>query len=280
MIYYNILVFLRMRRALSSLALAACMLLGQALGQAQITKVGQTAEDFEITNRETGEPLKLSDFEGHVIVLDFFAWWCGPCRASSPIVERDIYQYFKAQDGNVHGVPVTVIAVNVESDSPDRTDQFVEEVGLDLVGDDFSGEVWDQFNEEGYIPLFVIINGVNGNPDYEQWEVIYKEIGFEGSEAFRNVINTIQQGVEAPNPEDPAIELDGADITEVREVLDNNALNLSVGPSGAKWFVDNAISSDGSDSLKSSLISNHSSTWVETSMKGPGFVFFSVANNQ
>ena len=270
----TIIPFSGLRRALISLAIGACLLLGQALGQAQIAKVGQAAEDFEITNRETGEPLRLSDFEGHVIVLDFFAWWCGPCRASSPIVERDIYQYFKAQDGNVNGVPVTVIAVNIESDSPDRTDQFVEEAGLDLVGDDFSGEVWNQFNEEGYIPLFVIINGVSGNPDYEQWELLYKEVGFEGSEAFRNVINTIQQGVKPPNPEEQAIELDEADITEVREVLDNNALNLSVGPSGAKWFVDNAISSDGSDSLKSSFIPNHSSTWVETSIKGPGFVFF------
>ena len=88
-----------------------------------------------------------------MIVLDFFAWWCGPCRSSSPIVERDIYQYFKAQGGNDHGVPVTVIAVNIESDSPDRTDQFVEEAGLELVGDDFSREAWNQFNEERVVPI-------------------------------------------------------------------------------------------------------------------------------
>ena len=270
----RVILFSRLRGTLSCLAIGACLLVCQALAIAQVAKVGDTAEDFDITNRETGEALMLSDYEGHVVVLDFFAWWCGPCRSSSPIVEKDIYQYFKAQGGNDHGVPVTVIAVNIESDSPDRTDQFVEEAGLELVGDDFSREAWNQFNEEGYIPLFVIINGVNGNPDYEQWEVLYKEVGFEGSEAFRTVINKIQQGVKPPNAEEQAVELDQADITEVREVLDNNALNISIGPSGAKWFVDKAISSDGSDSLKSSFIPNHSSTWVETSIKGPGFVFF------
>ena len=74
--------------------------------------------------------------------------------------------------------------------------------------------------------------------------------------------------------EEEAVELEGADIFDFREVLDNTALNLSVGPSGAKWFKDTEISSDGSDSLKSSLIPNNSSTWVETSIKGPGFVFF------
>ena len=34
--------------------------------------MGEVSDDFEITNRETGEPLKLSDYDGHVVVLDFF----------------------------------------------------------------------------------------------------------------------------------------------------------------------------------------------------------------
>ena len=129
---------LGLRSALSSLALWACLILGHVLGLAQVTKVGQAAEVFEITNRETGEPLRLSDYEGHVVVLDFFAWWCGPCRTSSPDVEKNVYLYFKEQDGNKYGVPVTVMAVNIESDNPDRTDQFAEDAGLELVGDDLN----------------------------------------------------------------------------------------------------------------------------------------------
>ncbi len=250
------------------------ILVGGFAAHAQVVRVGEVSRDFELTNRSDQSPLKLSNYEGHVIVLDFFAWWCGPCRNSSPVVEKDIYQYFKSRDGNDHGVPVTVLAVNIESDSPDRTDQFVNDAGLELVGDDFGREAWDQFNEQGAIPLFVIVNGVNGNSDYKQWEVLYKKTGFEGAEKFRDIINRVQPGVKPPDPEEEAIELEGADIFDFREVLDNTALNLSVGPSGAKWFKDTEISSDGSDSLKSSLILNNSSTWVETSIKGPGFVFF------
>ena len=79
---------------LYSFALGASLLLGQVLGQAQITRVGDVAWDFEITNRETGEPLRLSDYKGHVVVLDFFAWWCGPCRESSPDLQKNIFEYY------------------------------------------------------------------------------------------------------------------------------------------------------------------------------------------
>ena len=195
--------FSGLRRALSSLAIGGCLLLGQALGQAQVAKVGDAAEDFEITNRETGEPLRLSDYEGHVVVLDFFAWWCGPCRTSSPDIEKNVYQYFNERDGNKYGVPVTVIAVNTESDNPDRTDQFVEDAGLKLFADDLKGVAWAQFNETGYIPLFVIINGVAGNSDYKQWEVIYKHTGYEGSTAFRRVINKVKLAHPTPQTSKP-----------------------------------------------------------------------------
>ena len=204
---------------LYSFALGASLLLGQVLGQAQITRVGDVAWDFEITNRETGEPLRLSDYKGHVVVLDFFAWWCGPCRESSPDLQKNIFEYYKNRDGNKHEVPVTVIAVNTEASYPDRTDQFIKASGLKLSADDLQGVAYGQFNEEGYIPLFVIINGVAGNSDYKQWEVIYKDIGYEGSAVFRRVINKVKLG----RPKDAApkffIHPKNVDVNDLSEIV-------------------------------------------------------------
>ena len=148
------------------------------------TGVGEVATDFTIKNHSTGGDLKLSDYAGQVVVLDFFAWWCGPCKVSSPVVVEDIEEYFAGQGGNGNGVPVTVIGVSIESSLPDLTTEFIDDAGMTLVADDHSGTAYNQFTLGG-IPLFVIINGVENSVSHQQWEVLYRQAGFEGSDALK-----------------------------------------------------------------------------------------------
>jgi len=65
---------------------------------------GAQAPDFTVSDKD-GHPVKLSDYKGKVVVLDFWATWFGPCQASLPHTTALAKQYA--------GKGVTVLAVNV-----------------------------------------------------------------------------------------------------------------------------------------------------------------------
>ena len=79
-------------------------------------KVGAVAPDFPSTD-VNGKPVSLADYKGKVIVLDFWATWCGPCMASMPHT-AEVAAKFKDQ-----GV---VVLGSCTSDSREKFEAWVK----------------------------------------------------------------------------------------------------------------------------------------------------------
>ena len=79
--------------------------------------IGHPAPDFTLTDLD-GNIVRLSDFRGQVVFLNFWATWCPPCRAEMPAIEA-VYQEYKDRDVVVIGIDLLESRSSVES--------FVEE---------------------------------------------------------------------------------------------------------------------------------------------------------
>ncbi len=65
-------------------------------------KIGAPAIDFRTTDIE-GKEVGIADYKGKVVLLDFWATWCAPCRAEMPNVKK-VYSDFSGQGFDILGV--------------------------------------------------------------------------------------------------------------------------------------------------------------------------------
>jgi peroxiredoxin len=92
---------LRSILALAALFAAAALRADDYSAYQPRLKAGDMAPDFTAID-PAGHPVKLADFKGKLLVLDFWATWCPDCRASMPHLES-IHQSYAGQNVVVYG---------------------------------------------------------------------------------------------------------------------------------------------------------------------------------
>ena len=108
--------------------------------------VGFTAPDFELVDIKD-EKVKLSDLRGKIVVLNFWATWCEPCKVEMPYFE-ELYQSERSD--------LAILGVNFD-EPPDQVKQFVDEFQLSFpILLDPGGEVQNLYRVRGYPTTLIV----------------------------------------------------------------------------------------------------------------------------
>jgi len=111
--------------------------------------VGVRAPDFELTSLD-GKRVKLSDFRGKAVLLNFWATWCSPCKVEMPWFV-DLQKKY-GSDGFV------VLGIAMDDSEPSKIAEFASEMGVNypvLLGTD---KVSDDYGNVQFLPTTFYID--------------------------------------------------------------------------------------------------------------------------
>ena len=130
---------------LLTLSMAACT--ASETTQRQGVEEGIQARDFTLETLDGGR-VSLSDYHGSVVLINFWATWCPPCRAEIPDFEQ-VYREYKVQG-------FAILGVN-EQEAGETVRPFVDQLGVSYpVLLDASGKVANEYRALG-LPMSILV---------------------------------------------------------------------------------------------------------------------------
>lgn len=106
------------------------------------------AADFTLQDM-SGKNVKLSDYKGKVVLLEFWATWCPPCRASAPGLEK-LHKNYKDKG-------LVVLTVSMDEGGWDEVKSFIKEYGITYAVLKGTEDVAAQYQVRS-IPLLLVLN--------------------------------------------------------------------------------------------------------------------------
>jgi len=131
------------------------------------------APDFSLQDLD-GKTVSLSDFKGRVVILDFWATWCPPCRASIPGLERLHREYSKRG--------LVLLGVSLDDGGWDNVKSFKQEYGISYPILKGTEEVASKYMVRT-IPMMVLV-GKDG-------QVRKRLLGFGAEEEIEKELKTL-----------------------------------------------------------------------------------------
>lgn len=139
-----------------------------------VNQEGNKAPDFTLISTD-GKKINLSDYKGKVVILDFWATWCGPCRRGVP----DLVSIQKNYNDKV-----VVIGISLDSD---RTKKdilpFMKEYGINYPIVYGTNEVVMSYGNIQAIPTSFLID--------QKGNVVDKYVGLVSKEIYLERIKTL-----------------------------------------------------------------------------------------
>jgi thiol-disulfide isomerase/thioredoxin len=124
----------------------------------------ELAPDFSVSLLD-GSKVRLSDYHGKVLMLNFWASWCAPCKEEMPLLEA-LYQQQNPDR-------FALLAIN-EGENQKTASKFAAELGLTFpIGLDINGDLVEPYNLIG-LPITIII-GPNGDIRYNHPGQLYQK---------------------------------------------------------------------------------------------------------